>query len=103
MFFLFRRMQPHQFPNDPNGWSDNERKIFIWFMVCVAEQFRLSNQLILKHHWVRMAETFFGKRPEFLEFQYLNMMKPMRRIAWEANEDELLVNAVRAERSGKWN
>ena len=55
-----------QYPVEHNSWSDNERKIFIWFIVLKAEYHRMDETQITKEDWLAISRTFFGKRAEFL-------------------------------------
>lgn len=44
----------------------------------------------------------FDKNPQFLRFQYLNLIKPLAKITWSLEEDNLLTQAVEAIEKGKW-
>lgn len=44
----------------------------------------------------------FLKNPQFLRFQYLNLVKPQGKITWSPEEDNILNEAVEAMEKGKW-
>lgn len=53
--------------------------------------------------WQRLSPVFFNKKPEFLHFQYLNLLKNKTRVVWTPEEDQLLTQCTLEIKPGKWN
>lgn len=64
---------------------------------------RNSQLMQTEHFWQQLSAVFFKKRPEFLQFQYLNLVKNNKRLQWTEEEDRMLTHLLNQEKSGRWN
>jgi hypothetical protein len=81
-----------------NGWHENERRLFVWFVICFV-QFKVIDAAKFvdgfEKYWRKISELFWQKDVHLLKYQFLNLIKTKGRAAWKKEEEELLKVAFR--------
>ena len=74
------------------AWHDNERRVYVWFIVGYVHYKLLDANKLLdsQKHWNRIREAFWGKDVYFLKYQLQTIIKNRGRITWGEKQDLLL-------------
>ena len=77
------------------GWHENERRLYVWFIVCFIHLKMLEPNKFVdsEKYWKNIALTFFQKDIPFLKYQLLTLLKTRGRTSWKPKEDTLLKEA----------
>lgn len=88
--FLPFRYENKSLTQNPNGWHENERRLYVWFVICFMK-LKLLDPLEFvdgyPKYWKEISLIFWGKNILFLKYQLLCLVKTKTRIVWKKDED----------------
>lgn len=83
---------------DPCGWYENERRLYVWYILCYMKLKSLEPVDFVdgyNRYWTDTSAVFWGKTIPFLKYQLLSLIKAKGRINWKKEEDDLLLEAYK--------